>query len=100
MNLTLEEITEHVGGRLHGAGTADVRGYSIDSRTIKRGELFFAIKGPRFDGHEFVEQAAQRNAAGIVVSEAVPSVKRLARIEVSSTRDAMAEKLAPSDNRR
>lgn len=89
MNLTLEEITEHVGGRLHGAGTADVRGYSIDSRTIKRGELFFAIKGPRFDGHEFVEQAAQRNAAGIVVSEAVPSVNSLARIEVSSTRDAL-----------
>ena len=89
MNLTLEEIVEHVGGRLHGSATAGVRGYSIDSRTIKRGELFFAIKGPRFDGHEFVAQAFQRGAAGIVVSDAVLSVERLARIEVSSTRDAL-----------
>ena len=89
MNLTLEEIVEHVGGRLHGSATAGVRGYSIDSRTIKRGELFFAIKGPRFDGHEFVEQAFQRGAAGIVVSDAVLSGERLARIEVSSTRDAL-----------
>ena len=89
MNLTLEEIAEHVGGKLRGPTAASVRGYSIDSRTMKRGELFFAIKGPRFDGHEFVAQAAQRGAAGIVVSAAVPSVDSLARIEVSSTRDAL-----------
>ena len=89
MNLTLEEITEHVGGKLRGPAAARVRGYSIDSRTMKRGELFFAIKGLRFDGHEFVAQAAQRGAAGIVVSAAVPSVDSLACIEVSSTRDAL-----------
>ena len=89
MNLTLEEIAEHVSGKLRGLGAASVRGYSIDSRTMKRGDLFFAIKGPRFDGHEFVAQAAQLGAAGIVVSAAVPSVEGLARIEVSSTRDAL-----------
>ena len=89
MNLTLEEIAEHVSGQLRGPAATCVRGYSIDSRTMKRGDLFFAIKGPRFDGHEFVAQAAQRGAAGIVVSDAVPSVEDLARIEVSSTRDAL-----------
>jgi len=43
------------------------RGYSIDSRTIEAGELFFAIRGPRFDGHEFVGDALARGAAGAVV---------------------------------
>src|SRR5439155_1513495 len=47
----------------------NVRGYSIDSRTINAGELFFAIKGPRFDGHEFVAQALQKGAAAAVVEE-------------------------------
>ena len=69
MNLTLEEINNAVNGTLTGPGNVKVRGYSIDSRTINPGELFFAIKGPRFDGHQFVEQAFQKKAAAIVVEE-------------------------------
>ena len=48
MNLSLEEISKAVAGTLKGAGNVKVRGYSIDSRTVNTGELFFAIKGPRF----------------------------------------------------
>src|SRR6516225_1187963 len=69
MNLTLEEINNAVNGTLTGPGNVKVRGYSIDSRTINPGELFFAIKGPRFDGHQFVEQAFQKKAAAVVVEE-------------------------------
>ena len=69
MNLSLDEISKAVGGTLEGSGTVNVRGYSIDSRTIKPGELFFAIKGPRFDGHEFVAQAFQKGAAAAVVEQ-------------------------------
>jgi UDP-N-acetylmuramoyl-tripeptide--D-alanyl-D-alanine ligase len=43
-------------------------GYSIDSRTLQPGELFFAIKGERFDGHDFVEAALERGAVGAVVA--------------------------------
>ena len=43
-------------------------GVSIDSRTIEPGELFFAIKGERFDGHDFVSDAVEKGAAGVVVS--------------------------------
>ena len=50
MNLTLNEIAEAVGGVLDGPGTLTASGYSIDTRTIKAGDLFFAIKGPHFDG--------------------------------------------------
>ena len=42
MNLTLEEISKAVGGALDGPGSLKVRGYSIDSRTLNAGELFFA----------------------------------------------------------
>ncbi len=69
MNLSLEEISKAVGGTLNGSGSARVRGYSIDTRTLNAGDLFFAIKGPRFDGHEFVAQALGKKAAGVVVEE-------------------------------
>ncbi len=50
-----------------------VAGFSIDSRTIKPGEVFFAIRGPRHDGHRFVGEAFDRGAVGAVVSEQLPS---------------------------
>lgn len=46
---------------------AGLAGVSIDSRTVQRGELFVAIRGPRFDGHDFVTAAFERGAAAAVV---------------------------------
>ncbi|MFQ5584252.1 MAG: Mur ligase family protein, partial [Calditrichia bacterium] len=40
---------------------------SIDSRRIKAGELFVALRGENFDGHNFVQQALEKSAAGVVV---------------------------------
>lgn len=51
-----------------GAGTLVVQGYSIDSRTVAPGELFFAVKGERLDGHDFLLGAIERGAIGAVVS--------------------------------
>ena len=48
---------------------ARVAGVSIDSRTIRRGELFFAIHGPRHDGHDHVAAALERGALAAVVAE-------------------------------
>src|SRR5579863_3605870 len=45
------------------------RGYSIDSRTVSPGELFFAVKGERLDGHDFVELALQNGAVAAVVGK-------------------------------
>ncbi|HEY4973552.1 MAG TPA: Mur ligase domain-containing protein, partial [Steroidobacteraceae bacterium] len=42
-------------------------GYSIDSRTIQPGDLFFAVQGDRLDGHDFVEAALSRGAVAAVV---------------------------------
>ena len=55
----LELSPGHVG--------AEACGYSIDSRTIQPGELFFAIRGPTHDGHDFVSEAFRRGAAAAVV---------------------------------
>src|SRR5438132_1956230 len=46
-----------------------VTGISIDSRTIKAGEAYFAIKGDVHDGHDFVEAALQNSAALAVVAQ-------------------------------
>jgi UDP-N-acetylmuramoyl-tripeptide--D-alanyl-D-alanine ligase len=88
MNLTLEEISKAVGGTLNGPGNQKVTGYSIDSRTLQPGALFFAVKGPRFDGHDFVEQVFQKNAAAAVVEERATTYSR-STIRVKSTVEAL-----------
>jgi len=50
-------------------GEAIAEGYSIDSRTVRPGELFVAIKGERFDGHDFVEQALGAGAVAAVIQK-------------------------------
>jgi len=69
LNGRLAEVAAASGGRLAGADTA-FAGESIDSRTLKPGELFFALRGERVDGHAFVAAAAARGAAGAVVEKA------------------------------
>src|SRR6185436_7442053 len=92
MNLQLDEIAKAVGGTLEGPGNAKVRGYSIDTRTLGVGELFFAVKGPRFDGHAFVKQAEEKRAAGIVVEAGVAeSSPNFSVIRVGSTVAALQD---------
>ncbi len=49
----------------------EIKGVSIDSRTIREGELFVAIKGDRFDGHDFVPEVIKRGAWGALVERTV-----------------------------
>jgi UDP-N-acetylmuramoyl-tripeptide--D-alanyl-D-alanine ligase len=76
MKLTLAEAAVGTGAVLEAptsypnAGALVVEGYSIDSRTIAPGELFFAVRGERFDGHDFVAAAAERGAIAALVSRA------------------------------
>ncbi|MBI3477761.1 MAG: UDP-N-acetylmuramoyl-tripeptide--D-alanyl-D-alanine ligase [Acidobacteria bacterium] len=69
MKLPLSRIAEFTGAAGDYDGRALAQGYSIDSRTVQSGELFFAVKGDRFDGHDFVEQSLIRGAVGAVVSK-------------------------------
>jgi UDP-N-acetylmuramoyl-tripeptide--D-alanyl-D-alanine ligase len=71
---TLAELARTIGARLPVAHDAPIRGWSVDSRTVRPGELFFALRGPRFDGHDFVGEALARGAVGAVVERRLEGV--------------------------
>ena len=63
--LQIGEIALACKGEAH--GEAQVTSVCIDSRKISQGCLFIAIKGDRFDGHDFVEKAFEEGAAAVMV---------------------------------
>ncbi|MCM2294209.1 UDP-N-acetylmuramoylalanyl-D-glutamyl-2,6-diaminopimelate--D-alanyl-D-alanine ligase [Allorhizobium sp. BGMRC 0089] len=75
---TSDDMVAAMGGRPLGTLPAGITGISIDSRTIRPGEAFFAIKGDRVDGHDFASIAVANGAALMVVNEAkLPALGRL-----------------------
>src|SRR5689334_15590699 len=89
--LTFSQIAEMVGGHLIQGGDVVSSSVVIDSREVKSESVFFAIKGDRLDGHQFVEQALE-TARGAVVSE-VPENATKAIVKVDDTTVAL-QKLA------
>jgi len=67
---TTAGVVKATQGKCGGTWTAD--GVSIDSRTVKAGDLFVALKGPNFDGHLYALDALKRGAAAAIVHSAVP----------------------------
>jgi UDP-N-acetylmuramoyl-tripeptide--D-alanyl-D-alanine ligase len=66
MESTLAKAANSMNGNLQG-DNLEFRGVSTDTRTLRQGELFFALQGPNFDGAAFVEAAARQRASGAVV---------------------------------
>ena len=92
MKLPLGRITGYLGVLPDELGADFDRetvatGYSIDSRTIKPGELFFAVRGERMDGHDFLDQAFEKGAIAAVVSkEKLPELaERVAGVHARRT---------------
>ncbi len=69
MKLTLARIAEFISATGGAAPEEIPQGYSIDSRTMGASQLFFAVKGERLDGHDFVEQALASGAVAAVVGK-------------------------------
>jgi UDP-N-acetylmuramoyl-tripeptide--D-alanyl-D-alanine ligase len=67
MKLPLGKVAEFISAIGEFSAQKIAEAYSIDSRTIRPGELFFAVQGERFDGHDFVTQALGKGAAAAVV---------------------------------
>src|ERR671925_162119 len=66
--LSILQIADLSGAKLaQGDGKKSIERISTDSRTIKKGELFVALRGENFDGHKFVEDVAKSGAAGAIV---------------------------------
>lgn len=68
MKLTLSKIAEFISAP-NTSSQELATGYSIDSRTIQPGQLFFAVKGERLDGHDYVNSALEKGASGAVVNK-------------------------------
>ncbi len=69
MILELQEVARVMGARGE-PQPAKVTGWSVDTRTQNAGDLYFALRGPNHDGHEFVSTALEKGAAGAVVERA------------------------------
>ncbi|MFH1549487.1 MAG: UDP-N-acetylmuramoyl-tripeptide--D-alanyl-D-alanine ligase [Planctomycetota bacterium] len=70
--LKLQEIVGIIGAQRRPVRDFTVTSVSIDSRTLERGDLFFAVRGDRFDGHDFVTEALDRGACAAVVEAGKP----------------------------
>ncbi|MET0027491.1 MAG: UDP-N-acetylmuramoyl-tripeptide--D-alanyl-D-alanine ligase [Candidatus Thiodiazotropha sp.] len=82
-SLWLSELMRQLPARLVGQDT-EFRSVSTDSRSLNAGDLYVALTGPRFDGHEFVAQAEQKGALAVLVSREVET--RLPQLVCADTR--------------
>lgn len=86
---TSDEAAKATGGRTSAKWLTT--GVSIDSRTVQKGDLFIALKGPQFDGHEFVGMALDAGAAAAVVSDRPSGLAEDAPVlEVDDTMQALS----------
>jgi UDP-N-acetylmuramoyl-tripeptide--D-alanyl-D-alanine ligase len=83
---TLGEFARACGGRLYGADRT-YTGVSTDTRTLGAGELFVALRGPNFNGNEFVDAAEKAGAAGAIVDAEQPAA--VSQVIVADTQSAL-----------
>lgn len=90
-NLTVDDIIAATGGKVVLSDSDAFTGVSIDSRTIKEGELFIALKGERFDGHDFLHDALKIGSGAVVNVAPVEPVKGKTIISVKDTLNALQD---------
>ncbi|QBF28361.1 UDP-N-acetylmuramoyl-tripeptide--D-alanyl-D-alanine ligase [Pseudomonas tructae] len=87
--LSLSQLIAPLQGRLPGQD-ATFNGVSIDSRAITAGQLFVALAGPRFDGHDYLDDVAAKGAVAALVQREVPG-SNLPQLVVADTRLALGQ---------
>lgn len=88
IEMTLQHASNLLNAELVGNGSLSFSGVSTDSRSDCRGMLFVALSGEQFDGHKFVDRAAEQGASAALVER--PVAGELPQIIVDDTRKAMA----------
>ncbi len=86
--MKLNDLLAKAGVSARATSDVGINGLCYDSRLIKKGDLFFAIKGAHSDGHEFIAQVAEKGAAAAVVEKSVDS--QLPAVRVDSVVRAMS----------
>ena len=83
--MDLEEAARAVAGRVHGAN-ARFSGVTTDSRAVNAGDLFVALRGERFDGHAYVDEAVRRGASAALTSQVVEGALPIPQVVAADTR--------------
>jgi UDP-N-acetylmuramoyl-tripeptide--D-alanyl-D-alanine ligase len=86
--MDLDELARSTGGAPAGARVA-FSGVTTDSRAVTPGDVFVALKGERFDGHEYVAEALRRGAVAALVSRRVASERETPQVIVEDTKAAL-----------
>ena len=91
-SLSVGDLVAFTGGHLERASERPVRGASVDSRQVRPGELFVALRGERTDGHRFLDAAVRAGAAALLIAEPLPpeELDRLGDVTVVRVPDALA----------
>ncbi|WP_242393353.1 UDP-N-acetylmuramoyl-tripeptide--D-alanyl-D-alanine ligase [Anaeromyxobacter oryzisoli] len=87
---TPDELAAATGGRWIGAPPATLAGVSTDTRTVAAGNLFVALRGERFDAHDYLAEAAAKGAAAAVVAEAWAAAGRTPPLPALAVPDTLA----------
>src|SRR5712692_1313980 len=99
MRFRLREVARVLGGSVE--ADALVTGWSVDSRTLRQDDLFFALRGPNHDGHRYVADVLRKGAAGAVVDRPVDAGGAVLRVgdslEALQTLAAWARRQWPGD---
>jgi UDP-N-acetylmuramoyl-tripeptide--D-alanyl-D-alanine ligase len=66
------------GARVQGPGSSRIKGISTDSRTVKKGELFIPLQGPKFDGRKFIPQVLKKGAFVLETRDGLSALQALA----------------------
>lgn len=88
ITLRLSDVVTELGAHVVGEDAAFSR-VSTDTRTLQRGALFIALRGPRFDGHDYVAQAIEAGADAVVVDHEMPITA--SQLVVPDTRVALGQ---------
>jgi UDP-N-acetylmuramoyl-tripeptide--D-alanyl-D-alanine ligase len=94
--MTAGKILSPIKGELlRGSRDVSFSGVSTDSRTVEKGQLFFALRGEAFDGHDFVKEAIRKGAVAVVVNKDwsvdLPAHTRASVIRVPDTLKALGD---------
>ena len=91
MILTLERIAEACGGTLEGNPAQRCTGVSTDTRTLREGMLFVALRGEKFDAHDFLADAVAHGATAVLVAKPPAPGLDAASIVVPDTLQALGD---------
>lgn len=86
---TLDNLIEATDGKILSEGERLFNSASIDTRTIRQDELFFPLKGSRFDGHDFLEEALEKAAGAVISKDIHINFKGKTVIKVKDTLQAL-----------